>query len=337
MLDFNVNNADKTDNIISIIDTINSQTSLALKGKCMNVSFEQLKSMVVFAQVIEQGSLTAAANYLNLSRAVVSYHLKKLEAQLEVKLLNRSTRAIKLTEAGQAYYERCRVIAEQASAANQQIENFKNDPTGLLKITCPVNVGLQTVVPALNEFRKIYPKIELDVMLTDEVVNIMKEGIDLAIRGAPLPDSGLQASKLATLTTCLCGSPQYFLKHGRPKQPADLSEHQWVIYKLTSNVLTLKKNNRSFSIETRGSISTNNAAARTAFVEAGHGLARIPTYDAQPKIQAGSLEVVLSDYQFNDINVYGVFPPGTANSKKLRLLLNFLKSYFSSQTKRHPS
>ncbi len=337
MLEFNVNNADKTDNIVSIIDTINSQTSLSLKGKCMNVSFEQLKSMVVFAQVIEQGSLTAAAHYLNLSRAVVSYHLKKLEAQLEVKLLNRSTRAIKLTEAGQAYYERCRVIAEQASAANQQIENFKNDPTGLLKITCPVNVGLQTVVPALNEFRKIYPKIELDVMLTDEVVNIMKEGIDLAIRGAPLPDSGLQASKLATLTTCLCGSPQYFRKHGRPKQPTDLSEHQWVIYKLTSNVLTLKKNNRSFSIETRGSISTNNAAARTAFVEAGHGLARIPTYDAQPKIQAGSLEMVLSDYQFNDINVYGVFPPGTANSKKLRLLLNFLKSYFSSQTKRHPS
>jgi DNA-binding transcriptional LysR family regulator len=168
-------------------------------------------------------------------------------------------------------------------------------------------------------------------MLTDEVVNIMKEGIDLAIRGAPLPDSGLQASKLATLKTCLCGAPNYFLKHGRPKKPADLSEHKWVIYKLTSGVLTLKKNSRSFSIETRGSISTNNAAARTAFVEAGHGLARIPVYDAQPKIQAGTLEAVLDDYIFNDINVYGVFPPGTANSKKLRLLLNFLKEYFSSQ------
>ena len=98
----------------------------------MDISFEQLKSMVVFAQVIEQGSLSAAAKHLGLSRAVVSYHLKKLEAQLEVKLLNRSTRSINLTEAGQAYYERCRVIAEQASAANQQIENFKNEPIGLL-------------------------------------------------------------------------------------------------------------------------------------------------------------------------------------------------------------
>jgi len=297
----------------------------------MDISFEQLKSMVVFAQVIEQGSLSAAAKQLGLSRAVVSYHLKKLETQLEVKLLNRSTRAINLTEAGQAYYERCRVIAEQASAANQQIENFKNEPIGLLKITCPVNVGLQTVVPALNEFRKIYPKIALDVMLTDEVVNIMKEGIDLAIRGAPLPDSGLQASRLATLNTCLCAAPEYLLKYGRPKEPADLSAHQWVIYKLTSGVITLTKGSRSFSVTTKGSISTNNAAARTAFVEAGHGLARIPTYDAWPKIEAGTLETVLDEYSFSDINVYGVFPPGTANSKKLRLLLNFLKQYFTRQ------
>ena len=297
----------------------------------MDISFEQLKSMVVFAQVIEQGSLSAAAKYLGLSRAVVSYHLKKLEAQLEVKLLNRSTRSISLTEAGKAYYERCSLIAEQATAANQQIENYKQEPQGLLKITCPVNVGLQTVVPALNEFKKIYPKISLDIMLTDEVVNIMKEGIDLAIRGAPLPDSGLQASKLATLKTCLCASPDYIQQYGKPKTPADLSKHQWVIYKLTSGVIALKKGSRSYSIKTSGSISTNNAAARTAFVEAGHGLGRIPNYDACPKIQAGTLIKVLDNYELANINVYGVFPPGTANSKKLRLLLNYLKAYFTNQ------
>jgi DNA-binding transcriptional LysR family regulator len=297
----------------------------------MDVSFEKLKSMVVFAQVIEQGSLSAAAKHLGLSRAVVSYHLKKLEEQLEVKLLNRSTRSINLTEAGQAYYERCRVIAEQANAANQQIENFKSEPVGLLKLTCPVNIGLQTVVPALNEFKKIYPKIALDVMLTDEVVNIMKEGIDLAIRGAPLPDSALQASKLATLKTCLCAAPEYLKQFGRPTSPASLSTHQWVIYKLTSGVITLNKGSRSFSVSMNGSISTNNAAARTLFVEAGHGLGRIPLYDALPKINAGSLEAVLPDFSLSDINVYGVFPPGTANSKKLRLLLNFLKEYFTQQ------
>ncbi|RTE87596.1 MULTISPECIES: LysR family transcriptional regulator [Gammaproteobacteria] len=297
----------------------------------MNVSLERLKSMVVFAQVIEQGSLSAAATHLGLSRAVVSYHLKKLEDQLDVKLLNRSTRTINLTEAGRAYYERCHAIAEQANAANQQIENTKSEPAGLLRITCPVNVGLQTIVPALNEFKRIYPRISLDIMLTDEVVNIMKEGIDLAVRGAPLPDSGLQASKLATLKTCLCGSPEYFLKYGQPDHPNDLVDHQWVMYKLTSSELNITKGSRSYKVATKGSISTNNAAARTAFVEAGHGLARIPLYDAWPKIQAGTLQTALDDYDFSDINVYGVFPPGTANSKKLRLVLNFLQSYFTKQ------
>lgn len=294
----------------------------------MNVSFEQLKSMVVFAQVVEQGNLTAAAKHIGLSRAVVSYHIKKLETQLGVKLLNRSTRSIALTEAGAEYYQSCRIIAEQAATANQQIENLKNEPEGLLKITCPVNVGLQMVVPALNEFRRLYPKIELDVMLTDEVVNIIQEGIDLAIRGAPLPDSGLQASKLSTLQTCLCGSPDYFKRRGRPIDPTDLEQHDWVIYKLTSGAIELKKGSRSYSVAVKGNISTNNAAARTAFLEGGHGLGRIPVYDAWPKIQAGTLESVLDDYQLKDIDIYGVFPPGSAASKKLRLLIDYLKEYF---------
>ncbi|CCK76881.1 MAG: LysR family transcriptional regulator [Oleispira antarctica] len=294
----------------------------------MNLSFEQLKSMVVFAHVVEQGNLTAAAKHIGLSRAVVSYHIKKLETHLGVKLLNRSTRSIVLTEAGAEYYHSCRIIAEQANTANQQIENLKNEPEGLLKITCPVNVGLQMVVPALSDFRCLYPKINLDVMLTDEVVNIIQEGIDLAIRGAPLPDSGLQASKLSTLPTCLCGSPNYFKKRGRPLDPTDLEQHEWVEYKMTSGVIELKKGSRSYSVAVKGGISTNNAAARTAFLEGGHGLGRIPVYDALPKIQAGTLESVLDDYQLKDIDIYGVFPPGSAASKKLRLLIDYLKEYF---------
>jgi DNA-binding transcriptional LysR family regulator len=294
----------------------------------MKLSFEQLKSMVVFAQVVEQGNFTAAAKHIGLSRAVVSYHIKKLESQLGVKLLNRSTRSIGLTEAGAEYYQSCRIIADQASSANQKIENLKNEPEGLLKITCPVNVGLQMVVPALNDFRRLYPKIELDVMLTDEIVNIIQEGIDLAIRGAPLPDSGLQANKLSTLQTCLCGSPNYFKRRGRPLDPTDLEQHDWVVYKMTSGAIELKKGSRSYSIAVKGGISTNNAAARTAFIEGGHGLAKIPVYDAWPKIQAGTLESVLDDYQLKDIDIYGVFPPGSAASKKLRLLIDYLKKYF---------
>jgi DNA-binding transcriptional LysR family regulator len=301
----------------------------------MDISFDQLKSMVVFAQVIEQGNLSAAAKSIGISRGVVSYHLKKLEQHLGVKLLNRSTRSLALTDAGKTYYQRCRIIAEQAFQANQQIENYKNEPVGLLKITCPVNIGLQTIVPALNEFRRLYPKIELDVMLTDEVVNILKEGIDFAIRGAPLVDSALQATKLSTLPTILCAAPEYLAKRGRPKMPAELMQHDWVIYKLASTVLELKKGTRSYSVKLKGTIRTNNAAARTAFVEGGHGIGRIPTYDCVPKINAGLLEQVLADYDLSNIDVYGVFPPGTAATKKLRLLINYLKDYFAKQTVEH--
>jgi DNA-binding transcriptional LysR family regulator len=297
----------------------------------VDISFEQLKSMVVFSHVVEQGSFSAAAKHIGLSRAVVSYHIKKLEQQLGITLLNRSTRSIMLTQAGSDYYQRCRIIAEQASAANQQIENLKNEPEGLLKITCPVSVGLHSIVPALDKFRKLYPKIELDLMLTDEVVNIVKEGIDLAIRGAPLADSALQARKLAVLETCLCGSPEYFERYGRPTKPSDLAAHTWVIYKLTSNKLVLEKAGRSHTIEVKGTIATNNASARTAFVEGGQGLGRIPTYDAWPKIKAGRLQSVLDDYQLKAINVFGVFPPGAASSKKLRLLIDFLIQFFAQQ------
>jgi len=299
----------------------------------MSLSFEQLKSMLVFAQVVQQGSLTSAAKHIGLSRAVVSYHIKKLETHLDVKLLNRSTRSISLTEAGQGYYEHCRIIAEQAETAKLQIENLKKEPVGLLKITCPVNVGLQTIVPALNAFKKLYPGIELDLMLTDEVVNIMQEGIDLAIRGAPLVDSALQASRLSTLKTILCGAPEYFKKHGRPTKPSDLDQHRWVIYKPGSQILKLSKGTRSYSIAVAGSVSTNNAAARTAFIEGGHGLGRIPTYDALPKIQNGTLEAVMEDYQLTDIDIFAVFPPGTAGSKKLRLLLDYLKDYFEKRSR----
>ena len=287
--------------------------------------------MVVFSHVVEQGSFSAAAKHIGLSRAVVSYHIKKLEQQLGITLLNRSTRSIMLTQAGSDYYQRCRIIAQQASAANQQIENVKNEPEGLLKITCPVSVGLHTIVPALDKFRKQYPKIELDLMLTDEVVNIVKEGIDLAIRGAPLADSALQARKLAVLETCLCGSPEYFERYGRPTKPSELLDHTWVIYKLTSNKISLEKAGRSHTIEVNGTIATNNASARTAFVEGGQGLGRIPTYDAWPKIKAGRLQSILDDYKLPAINVYGVFPPGAASSKKLRLLIDFLIQFFQHQ------
>ncbi|MBJ7555807.1 LysR family transcriptional regulator [Marinomonas spartinae] len=299
----------------------------------MDISFEQLKSMVVFAQVVEQGSLTSAAKAMGISRGVVSYHLKKLEDQLGVVLLNRTTRSLSLTDTGEAYYQRCRTIAFQANEANLQIERSKQEAVGKLKIACPVNLGLQVVVPALNEFRRLYPLIELDVSLSDEVVNIIKDGMDLAIRGAPLADSGLQASILASFETYLCGSPEYFRKRGTPVQPQDLYDHDWVVYKQAANSVHLSQGSRSYSLSVMGKVSTNNAAARTMFLEGGNGIGRIPVYDAKPRIQKGLLKRILPDYRCTDIDVYAVFPPGSSSAKKLRLLVDFLKVEFERITR----
>lgn len=294
----------------------------------MSHIFEQLKSMVVFSHVVEQGSFSAAARQLKLTRTVVSYHMKKLETSLGVTLLHRSTRSLSLTEAGKAFYDSSRLIVEQAIVAQQKMEHFRSEPEGRLSITCPVNMGLQLVVPALKAFKAQFPKIELDIMLSDEVVNLIQSGVDLAIRGAPLVDSNLHARQLSRLSTQLYASPSYLKQHGRPTTPSELEQHQWVIYQLGAPYIDLSQGSRSFRVKVKGDITTNNAAARTAFVEGGYGIARIPTYDAKPKVDQGLLEVVMADYQLADIDVYGVYPPGSAGAKKVRLLVDFLVHYF---------
>ncbi|MEZ8740466.1 LysR family transcriptional regulator [Photobacterium swingsii] len=297
----------------------------------MDVSFEQLKSMVVFAQIVEQGSFSAAARKLGISRGVVSYHLKKLEDHIGIPLLNRTTRSISLTDAGQRYYLRCKRISEEAAAANQQVENLREEPEGKITISAPVNISMHTIVPALNTFKTLYPKIEIDLNLTDDIVNIIQEGVDLAIRGAPLVDSGLYARKLMTMKNVLCGAPSYFNQHGVPQTPAELAHHEWVVYKKTSKIQTLTKGTRSYNVKMQGSITTNSASARTAFVVGGHGIGRLPQYDALPLVKEGKLQMILNDYQLSDIQIYGVYPPRAADSKKMQLLLDYLQSHFTQQ------
>ncbi|CAA0094789.1 HTH-type transcriptional regulator DmlR [BD1-7 clade bacterium] len=292
----------------------------------MELSFEQLKSMTIFANVVEQGNFSKAAVELGLSRAVVSYHIKRLETRLQITLLDRSTRSVKLTEAGEAYYHHCRQICEHAKLADLQIRRLQNEPIGNLAITCPVNLGLALVVPILSHFRENYPKITLDIMLSDNVIDIDDQKLDLAIRGAAVTNPDLQAEHLSVLTTCLCGSPEYFRKHGRPSSAEDLQNHAWVIYSPGPANLTIKNARHTYSLVPEGPIKTNNAAARTAFVEAGHGLGRIPCYDATPKIQAGTLEKVMEDFEFPSIELYAVFPKSAEHCQLSILLRQFLAS-----------
>ena len=297
----------------------------------MHLSFEQLKSMVVFSQVVKYGSLIGASRHLGISRAVVSYHIKQLEKSLDVKLLNRSTRSMSLTEEGKIYYESCKTIADEAEVASRKIENMKNEPEGKLTITAAVNLGTRVIAPLLAKFLLIYPRIEVNLTLTDEVVNIVHEGIDIAVRGAPLEDSELKSTLLSEVKTYICASPDYLRKHGVPETPKDLSGHNWVCYNQLPQVISLSKNHRHHEVQMKGSIITNNGSARTTLVEAGVGLGRIPEYDAMPGIEQGKLILLLSNYQLPSIKFYAVFSNGATSSKKIKIFIEFLRNHFSAE------
>ena len=212
--------------------------------------------------------------------------------------------------------------------AHLRIENLRDEPQGKVKITSSVNLGLRKLVPILTEFRQLYPKIEIDLTLSDDVVDIVQEGIDIAIRGAPLKDSDLKATLLSEMQTLICASAIYLNQKGRPQIPEDLAKHQWVHYhKLPQNIV-ISKGKRQYSIQIQGLVSTNNASARTAFVEAGEGLGRIPEYDAISGIEKGLLEIVMPEYTLPSINFYAVFSSGATSSLKLRLLIDYIKKAF---------
>lgn len=297
----------------------------------MDLSFEQLKSMVVFAAIVEQGNFSGASKSLNISRASVSYHIKKLEAQFEVKLFYRSTRSISLTDAGGRYYESCRIVVEQANRAQQTIENFKQEPEGKIKLSCPVGVGVALVTPMVSEFKNDYPKIEIELLLTDRVINLVSEGVDIGIRGAPEPmaDSELQSVRLASFAMCLCASPEYIKTYSRPMSPAELEKHKWVLFTPSGKSFSLMQGASKYTVNMQGTMSTDHAHTRSKFVVDGHGLGRLPIYDAAPYLQSGKLEKVLSDFEMPKVDMYAVFPAGATSQRKLRLLLDHIKRGFA--------
>ncbi|WP_341503924.1 LysR family transcriptional regulator [Gallaecimonas sp. GXIMD4217] len=299
----------------------------------MALSFEQLKNMVVFSTVVRAGSFAEAARQLKLSRAVVSYHVKRLEAQLSVRLLNRTTRSLSLTEVGEQFYESCQRIADEANLAQLRLEQLRDEPRGHVRISAPTHLGSDFIVPALSEFRRLYPKISIDLTLSDELVDVVEQGIDLAIRGTQekLQDSSLIATRLTEIRAVLCASPAYLARQGQPERPEALADHQWVLYKRTPPLLILTKGDTRVAVRMTGMVETNNAAARTAFVLAGDGIGRLPEFVARDGLATGELVQLFPDYQLPSIKVYAVYGPGATQSGKMGALVDFLKQHFGTR------
>ncbi len=288
-------------------------------------ALDEVRAMMIFARVVEDGGFSAAARKMGLSRAAVSHQIRQLEAKLGVPLLRRSTRNFSLTDAGTRYYDSCRTIALEAEAARKRVEVMRDEPVGKISITSSVHLGTLRIVPILDRFRQTYPGVAIDVHLSDEVVDLIGRGIDIGIRSGPLKSSDLKSFKLYQTHRIIAASAGYVARVGLPATPEQLADHDWVMYSRVPETLRLTFDDQEKSIRVSGSVRVDNATARLQFLRGGHGLAVVPFCDIADEIARGDLVHVLPNCKLPDLEVFAVFPAGVTRSAKIQSLLDFMR------------
>lgn len=294
---------------------------------------DTLEGMRTFSAVVTEGSFSRAAQRLDRSPQLVSKYVAQLEARLGVRLLNRSTRKLSVTEAGQAYFDRCQGIVAEVDDLEDAVGNMAAAVRGLLKISAPMTFGMHHLTPAIAEFQSTHPELRIDLALDDRVVDIVSEGFDLAIRIANLEASSLVARRLAPVNLVVCGSSAYFDKRGRPQTPKDLVDHECLGYTYSSNRDRWRFASDAGEVEdiqVSGRFCANNGdALRTAAI-AGHGLVLQPTFIVGDDLRAGRLVRVMTDYTVTPLSVYAVYAHRQFLSNKVRAFVEFLGSYFGA-------
>ena len=283
---------------------------------------DELRAMAIFATVVRSGSFAAAARALGLSRAVVSHHIGALEIKLGVPLAQRSTRSFSLTPAGEAFRVHCERLLDEAHDGIRGMELLRAEPRGEVRITCSHHYGSKRILPALLEFRRRYPAIRLHVAMNDANVDLVQQGIELAVRAGPLADSGLVARRLVSEPTLLCASPAYLRRYRAPASITELEQHRWVLYPPTQRTLNARLDGRAVQLNVKGDVATDSAMARLAFVLAGEGIARLPAYDAAALLASGELVQILPDVETAALEIYLVHSRRVGPSA--RLLRDFL-------------
>jgi len=285
---------------------------------------DRLDRMAVFASVVESKGFSAAARKLGVTRSAVSRKIGDLEKELGVRLLNRTTRRLSLTEAGETYYHSCARVVAEADKAERAVRNLHSEPTGTLRINGPM-IGHRLLVPVLAEYLQRHPAVAVDLSLEDHYVNLVEEGIDLAIRIGHPAESGLIARKLTSVPQVVCGAPAYLDRRGRPASPADLVNHEWVLYSLLSppDRFTFAKDGSRLTVRVNGRLRANSGPAIREALLAGHGITLIPRFYVEEEIASGRLELVLADYEAKNSSLYAVFPHRDPSSK-VRLFVDAL-------------
>ncbi|WP_117233805.1 LysR family transcriptional regulator [Vibrio maerlii] len=275
-----------------------------------------------FVAVAETQSFTAAANKLNTSVAQISRRVSNLESRLAIKLFNRTTRKVSLTEPGLLYFEQCKQLVEGLELAELAVTQMQTVPKGLIKITAPVTFGEQKIAPLLNQFLLLYPEIDLDINFTNQKLDLIDQGVDVAIRLGQLEDSSMMAKKLAERQLYVCGTPSYLESFGEPHTLSELSHHQCLGG--TIEHWRFKNQGRTHSLKVSGRMKCNSGITLLDAALSSLGLVQLPDYYVRAHIESGQLVEVLSQYKDDREGVWAVYPPNRNLSPKVRALIDFL-------------
>jgi len=286
-----------------------------------------MHSMAVFRRVVEAKNFSAVARETNMSQSTVSKHIAALEDRLGTKLLNRSTRSLKLTEAGKEYYHHCIRILNDFQEAEASVGKGKIKPTGTLRISTSAAFGRIFVLPNLNEFFDTYPDISVDLIFDDNYTDLVKEGIDLAIRIGPLEDSSLIARKIGSSPRVVVASPEYLVKNGRPKKPADLTKHDCLFYSLQKfpDIWYFNSSQQGDeSIRVNGRLKASSPDAICDATLEGMGISILGEWYIRKYIKDGRLKIILQDYRPTAYDINAVYPERKFVPQKVKRMISFL-------------
>lgn len=294
---------------------------------------DSLYEMSVFSKVVATGSLSAAARDLGVSTAVVSRRLAALEARLGVRLVNRTTRRLALTDEGASYLDACTRILGEIEDADAAAAARRVEPQGVLKVALPASFGHKHIAPLIPPFAARFPKIQLALSLSDRTVNMIEEGYDLAIRIGELEDSSLAARKLAPNRRVVCASPGYLKLHDAPRTPADLQQHNC----LTTNDLHMNwefkgPDGKRGSVRVAGHYACDNWEVLREWAMAGLGVALKSTWDVRRQLEGGHLVPLLPGYDFGtDVAIYAIYPHRRYLPAKTRVFIDYLAESFGPE------
>ena len=293
---------------------------------------DRLTAMQVFSEVAQRGSFTAAADHLEMSRVMVTRYVTQLEKWLGARLLQRSTRRISLTEAGESCLAQCRQILELSADMQEHSGQRDLAPKGQLRLTTSMSFGVAHLAAAVSDYLRQFPAVSVDMLMVDRSVNLIEDRVDLAIRISGELDPNLVARRIAPCHSVICAAPDYIARHGLPQTPDDLARHNCLTYSNFGNgEWRFNRAGESVSVSIRGNLSANEATFLTQAALTGSGIALQPTYLAGPLIRSGQLQPLLPEWQPPELTIWGVYLTRRHVPASLRTMLDFLVERFGQK------